>query len=89
MQKLPTRWGISLPNRGALFGLTDVDELIECNAVGTSIHEFSADAYVQSLSRVDQLNGISEKCRKVAADEFDLARIGGARYRRLYHRMLM
>ena len=70
-------------------GVGDVDELIECNAVGTSIHEFSEDAYVQSLSRVDQLNGISEKCRKVAADEFDLARIGGARYRSLYHRMLM
>ena len=29
MQKLPVKWGISLPNRGALFGLTDVDELIE------------------------------------------------------------
>ena len=28
MQKLPVKWGISLPNRGALFGLTDVDALI-------------------------------------------------------------
>src|SRR5215470_9846032 len=29
MRKLPVRWGLSLPNRGALFGLTEVDELIE------------------------------------------------------------
>jgi len=29
MRKLPVRWGLSLPNRGALFGLAEVDELIE------------------------------------------------------------
>jgi len=29
MRKLPVRWGLSLANRGALFGLTDIDELIE------------------------------------------------------------
>lgn len=29
MRKLPIKWGISLANRGALFGLTNVDELIE------------------------------------------------------------
>lgn len=29
MRKLPVKWGLSLANRGALFGLTDVDDLIE------------------------------------------------------------
>ncbi len=29
MRKLPIKWGVSLPNRGALFGLSDVDDLIE------------------------------------------------------------
>lgn len=29
MRNLPVRWGLSLPNRGALFGLAEVDELIE------------------------------------------------------------
>ena len=29
MRNLPVKWGISLPNRGALFGMTSVDELIE------------------------------------------------------------
>ena len=28
-RNLPVRWGLSLANRGALFGLTDTDELIE------------------------------------------------------------
>jgi alkanesulfonate monooxygenase SsuD/methylene tetrahydromethanopterin reductase-like flavin-dependent oxidoreductase (luciferase family) len=28
MRNLPVRWGLSLPNRGALFGLTEIDELI-------------------------------------------------------------
>ena len=29
MRHLPVKWGLSLANRGALFGLTNVDELIE------------------------------------------------------------
>jgi alkanesulfonate monooxygenase SsuD/methylene tetrahydromethanopterin reductase-like flavin-dependent oxidoreductase (luciferase family) len=29
MRKLPVTWGLSLANRGALFGLTDIDEIIE------------------------------------------------------------
>ena len=29
MRNLHVKWGLSLANRGALFGLTDVDELIE------------------------------------------------------------
>ena len=33
MRNLPVKWGISLPNRGALFGLTNVDELIETAVV--------------------------------------------------------
>ena len=37
MPRLPIKWGISLPNRGALFGLTDVDELIETAEVGGTV----------------------------------------------------
>ena len=29
MRKLPVRWGVSLPNRGVLFGLTTIDTLLE------------------------------------------------------------
>lgn len=29
MRKLPVKWGLSLPNRGVLFGLTDTEELIQ------------------------------------------------------------
>ncbi len=29
MRNLPVKWGLSLPNRGALFGLAEIDELIE------------------------------------------------------------
>jgi glycosyltransferase involved in cell wall biosynthesis len=69
-------------------GVGDVDTLIEHNEVGTIIDDFSSDSYKKALIRVAALGDISAKCRESARKEFDLEKIGGERYRRLYDRLL-
>jgi alkanesulfonate monooxygenase SsuD/methylene tetrahydromethanopterin reductase-like flavin-dependent oxidoreductase (luciferase family) len=59
MQKLPTRWGISLPNRGALFGLTDVDELIETARVAEHSGVFESVWFGDSLIHKPRLEAIT------------------------------
>jgi alkanesulfonate monooxygenase SsuD/methylene tetrahydromethanopterin reductase-like flavin-dependent oxidoreductase (luciferase family) len=59
MRQLPVRWGISLPNRGALFGLTDVDELIETAAVAERSGTFDSIWFGDSLIHKPRLEAIT------------------------------
>lgn len=59
MRQLPVRWGISLPNRGALFGLTDVDELIETAAVAERSGVFESVWFGDSLIHKPRLEAIT------------------------------
>jgi glycosyltransferase involved in cell wall biosynthesis len=71
-------------------GIGDVDEVIESDGVGFVIREFSEAAYLEALQAVDGLRrqgDLAERCRTSARSRFDLERIGGARYRRLYQRL--
>jgi glycosyltransferase involved in cell wall biosynthesis len=71
-------------------GIGDVDEVIESDGVGFVIREFSEAAYLEALEAVEALRregDLAERCRTSARRRFDLERVGGARYRRLYQRL--
>jgi len=59
MRQLPVKWGISLPNRGALFGLTDVDELIESAINAEKSGVFDSVWFGDSLIHKPRLEAIT------------------------------
>lgn len=67
-------------------GVGDLDSLIEGNGVGVLIDGFDTTSYKKVLT-IDA-DALREKCKAVAAREFDLSSVAGERYRRLYQRML-
>jgi glycosyltransferase involved in cell wall biosynthesis len=72
-------------------GVGDVDALIEGERVGVVLRELSDDAYRAALVEVESLRreeGFAERCRACAVRHFDLEKVGGRRYRRLYRRVL-
>jgi len=69
-------------------GVGDIDSLIAENKVGVLLDEFSHKDYVAAIKAIDGLGDIRDTCRKTAHDQFDLASVGGTRYRRLYARLL-
>jgi alkanesulfonate monooxygenase SsuD/methylene tetrahydromethanopterin reductase-like flavin-dependent oxidoreductase (luciferase family) len=58
MRKLPVKWGISLPNRGALFGLTDVGELIQTAVMAEESGVFESVWFGDSLIHKPRLEAI-------------------------------
>lgn len=68
-------------------GIGDVDELIAAEGVGVLTDSFDREAYVAAIDRLKSLGPIAEKCRETARRRFDLAAVGGVRYRRLYERL--
>lgn len=69
-------------------GVGDLDELILNNGVGVLVDDFSPESYSKALREVEALGDIRLKCRETAEREFDLEKVGGERYRRLYKRIL-
>jgi alkanesulfonate monooxygenase SsuD/methylene tetrahydromethanopterin reductase-like flavin-dependent oxidoreductase (luciferase family) len=59
MRHLPVKWGISLPNRGALFGLTDVDELIQTAVMAEQSGVFESVWFGDSLVHKPRLEAIT------------------------------
>ena len=59
MRNLPIKWGLSLPNRGALFGLAEIDELIECAAVAEQSGVFESVWVGDSLIHKPRLEAIT------------------------------
>ena len=59
MRRLPLKWGLSLPNRGALFGLAEIDELIECAAVAEQSGVFESVWVGDSLIHKPRLEAIT------------------------------
>jgi glycosyltransferase involved in cell wall biosynthesis len=71
-------------------GVGDLDELIETDRVGVLISEFTPEAYERALAELATLRRdeeLAERCRSSARRRFDLAAVGGVRYRRLYRRL--
>lgn len=72
-------------------GVGDLDEVIAGNDVGVIVKNFTEKDYIAAFEAVKKLSedtGLKSHCRTVASQEFDLERVGGKRYRRLYERML-
>ena len=63
MRRLPIKWGLSLPNRGALFGLAEIDELIECAAVAEQSGVFESVWVGDSL--ITMLAALATHTKKV------------------------
>jgi len=59
MRELPVKWGISLPNRGALFGLTDVEELIQTAVLAERSDVFDSVWFGDSLIHKPRLEAIT------------------------------
>lgn len=59
MQKMPIKWGISLPNRGALFGLADVDRLLETAVAAEASGVFESVWFGDSLIHKPRLEAVT------------------------------
>jgi glycosyltransferase involved in cell wall biosynthesis len=71
-------------------GVGDVDELIAREGVGILLPELNQAAYRVALQEVEKLlsdPALATRCRTVALQYFDLSRVGGPLYRRLYSRL--
>ena len=68
-------------------GVGDLDELILNNEVGVLVDDFSNDSYLKALREIEALGDIRERGRATAEREFDLTKVGGERYRRMYQRI--
>ncbi len=69
-------------------GVGDVDELIEANRVGSVLEDLSRESYLKALQEITSLGDVSGRSRETARREFDLEKVGGERYRRVYERLL-
>jgi glycosyltransferase involved in cell wall biosynthesis len=71
-------------------GIGDTDELLEGHFVGVVVRDLNAQEFEMSADRALALARepeIKAHCQRVALERFDLAQIGGARYRRVYERI--
>lgn len=71
-------------------GIGDVDRVLEEDRVGVLLREFNQTAYLETLGAVEELVGnemAQRRSRASAEARFDLEKIGGRRYRRLYQRL--
>lgn len=73
-------------------GVGDIDSLIRRRRIGVLVSQFTEEEYLRVYDEAVTLiadPGVTERCRLTAREEFDLATVGGPRYRRLYDRLMM
>ncbi len=73
-------------------GVGDTTEQITTDETGVIIREFNTVAYNNVLDCLDELlsdrEALARRCRASAERRFDLERVGGERYRKLYRKLL-
>jgi glycosyltransferase involved in cell wall biosynthesis len=72
-------------------GVGDLDALIIGDKVGLILKGFAEEDYADALTEIDDFlrdENLSEHCRRIAHQKFDLEQVGGKNYRRLYQRLL-
>ncbi len=70
----------------------DTAEHIEFDRVGVIINNFSNESFITALEQIENLSAqknLSETCRRSAELRFDLTKIGGVKYRKLYRKLLL
>lgn len=70
-------------------GVGDVDKLITENDVGALVENLDAESYKAALDKITELGNIGGRCREVARREFDLEKVGGVGYRRIYSKIVI
>jgi glycosyltransferase involved in cell wall biosynthesis len=90
--KVPEYLALGLPVV-ANAGTGDVDALLGSGAepVGVLLRELSPAAYREAVPQLQRLlrePDIRRRCRRVAEEQFDLERVGWARYRAIYRSLL-
>jgi glycosyltransferase involved in cell wall biosynthesis len=71
-------------------GIGDVDEVIEGDRVGVVLRDFDDESFTRALAEVEALRAegdLAGRARASAERRFDIERVGGAKYRRLYRRL--
>lgn len=71
-------------------GIGDVDEVIEGDRVGVVLRDFDDESFARALQEIEALRAegdLSGRARASAERRFDIERVGGAKYRRLYARL--
>jgi alkanesulfonate monooxygenase SsuD/methylene tetrahydromethanopterin reductase-like flavin-dependent oxidoreductase (luciferase family) len=58
MRNLPVRWGVSLPNRGVLFGLTTIDTILEAALIAEQSNVFESVWFGDSLIHKHRVESI-------------------------------
>ena len=72
-------------------GIGDMDHVLEQAEVGVLVRAFNHAAYAAAVDKVLTLTtdqGLQGRCAHVVHQYFDLEKVGGPRYRRLYSRLL-
>jgi glycosyltransferase involved in cell wall biosynthesis len=72
-------------------GVGDVAELVQAEKVGAVVEGFDRESYALALDEIAVLResgGLSETCRVIAKEKFDLEQVGGSKYRSLYRKLL-
>jgi glycosyltransferase involved in cell wall biosynthesis len=72
-------------------GIGDTDDLIEKENVGAILNDFTQDDFSIALKKIDALferENPAKHCFETARRHFDLSKIGGERYRRVYRKLL-
>lgn len=73
-------------------GVGDTAEFTRDDQVGYVLDEFNTESYRTALSEIEKLSinkpELAAKCKDSAKNRFDLATVGGERYRRIYQRLL-
>jgi glycosyltransferase involved in cell wall biosynthesis len=70
----------------------DVDTLLTRREIGVLVRQHTAAEHLRAYDEMVTLmsdQGLSERCRTAAREEFDLDTVGGARYLRLYERVVL
>ncbi len=71
-------------------GIGDLDELVETEKVGALVENFNRESYLKSLEKIAELQktgNLARHCKTIAKKRFDLAEIGGDKYRSLYKKL--
>lgn len=71
-------------------GVGDVDKIIEDDAVGAVVDEFNRESYLNALQKIEDLRqttALGDNCKASALKNFDLEKVGGLKYRRLYQEL--
>lgn len=71
-------------------GVGDVVEQIEADAVGLVVSDLSPKSYEQVLGEIEELRkntDLALRCRNSAKKRFDLKKVGGVLYTRIYRRL--